>query len=54
MKRENIPAFAGIPAHKIAQYEREFERVYPSMYSLRPRRRRIIRYERVNPVQRTQ
>nr|WP_195461797.1 hypothetical protein [Alistipes sp. D31t1_170403_E11] len=54
MKSENIPAFAGIPAHKIAQYEREFERVYPAMSSLRPRRRRIVRHERVIPAQQTQ
>lgn len=48
MKNVIIPAFAGIPAHKIEEYNREFMMAYPdAAQGMRRRRRRIVRRELV-------
>lgn len=37
----SMPAFWGIPAHKLAQYRREFAAAYPSFAPSRAKRPRI-------------
>lgn len=45
---KEIPAFAGIPAQKIKEYNREFREAYPDpAQDKRRRRRRIVRREHV-------
>ena len=41
MNDTNIPAFAGIPAHKLAQYRREFAQAFPALAAVRAKRPRV-------------
>lgn len=42
----STPAFLGIPAHKLAQWQREFAAAYPSLSAARAKRPRIRRERR--------
>lgn len=41
-----MPAWPGIPAHKLAQWRREFDAAYPTLATARAKRPRIRRERR--------